>query len=494
MNRHGKAGSTAGSGPAGRLPRRRDWVNSWLEPPHADPHLSFWRVLRPVQLLVGSFVLVILSGTVGLRFLPGLYTGPGLGWLDALFTATSAVCVTGLIVVDTATYFTPLGQAFLLLLIQLGGLGILSFATFIILGLGGRLSLRQEQLSLSMAEVAPHIDFRHLARSIVRLTLLIEAAGAIVLWLAWTRAGLGPRNAVWPAVFHSVSAFCNAGFSTFTDSLIGFRQDPAILAPILALIILGGLGFLVLEEAWVLRHLPAGLRARRVSLHTRIVLVSSAGLLLGGWLLFGLLEWNGTLAGMPIPARVTNALFMSVTPRTAGFNTIDYSQVTEGTGFLTVILMFLGGSPGSTAGGVKTTTVALLVLLAWTRLRGRRSAVLWGRTVPEETLQRATGLFVTAFTILTGAILLLTVAGLPAVATAGVRGDFLARMFEAGSALGTVGLSMGLTPELTALGKGITVGLMLIGRVGALAVAAAIAAPERRSVQYRYAYEDVIVG
>jgi trk system potassium uptake protein TrkH len=185
---------------------------------------------------------------------------------------------------------------------------------------------------------------------------------------------------------------------------------------------------------------------------------------------------------------------MSVTPRTAGFNTIDYSQVTEGTGFLTVILMFLGGSPGSTAGGVKTTTVALLVLLAWTRLRGRRSAVLWGRTVPEETLQRATGLFVTAFTILTGAILLLTVAGLPAVATAGVRGDFLARMFEAGSALGTVGLSMGLTPELTALGKGITVGLMLIGRVGALAVAAAIAAPERRSVQYRYAYEDVIVG
>lgn len=467
-------------------------MNSWLEPPHTA-HRSVWRALRPVQLFVGSFLLLIAFGTIGLRLLPGLYTGPGLGWLDALFTATSAVCVTGLIVVDTATYFTSLGQAFLLILIQLGGLGIVSFATVVILGVGGRLSLRQQQLSVSLAEVAPHVDFRHLARSIVRFTVVIELIGALALWLLWS-ARLGWGGAVWPAVFHSISAFCNAGFSTFTDSLVGFRQQPAALLTIMALVVLGGVGFLVLEEAYVLRGLPRAVRLQRVSLHTRIVLASTALLLLGGWLLFAALEWRNTLAGLPAPARAVNALFMSVTPRTAGFNTVDYSQVGEGAGFLTVILMFLGGSPGSTAGGVKTTTFALLVLLAWTRLRGRRDANLWGRTVPDETLQRAAGLFVMGFAILTAAILVLAVVGLPAQSETALRNDFLARMFEAGSALGTVGLSMGITAQLTVGGKAITIALMLIGRVGPLAVAAAIAAPVHHAVRYRYAYEDVIVG
>ncbi len=480
--------------PRGRIPQPRygSWFQSWLEPPHAERR-SLWRVLKPVQLFVGSFMALIAFGTIGLMVLPGLYTGPGLGWLDALFTSTSAVCVTGLIVVDTATYFTTLGQAFLLLLIQLGGLGIISFATVIILGVGGRLSLRQEQLSLSMAEVAPHVDFRHLSRSIVRFTLLIEAVGALVLWLLWI-GDMGVGRAAWNAVFQAVSAFCNAGFSTFTDSLVGYREQPVVLLTIMALIVLGGLGFLVLEEAYVLRNLPPAIRRQRISLHTRLVLTTSAALLLGGWLLFAVLEWRGTLAGMPVWARGLNALFMSVTPRTAGFNTVDYSRVSEGTGFLTVLLMFLGGSPGSTAGGVKTTTFALLGLLAWTRLRGRRAAILWGRTVPDETLQRAVGLFVSAFTILTIAILVLAVVGLPPAHETALRSDFLARMFEAASALGTVGLSMGITPELTVLGKSIAVVLMLVGRVGPLAVAAAIAAPERKPVRYRYAYEDVIVG
>lgn len=468
-------------------------MNAWLEPPAAEQRRSFWRALRPVQLLVGSFALLILLGTVGLFVLPGLYTGPRLGWLDALFTATSAVCVTGLTVADTATYFTPLGQGFLLVLIQLGGLGIVSFATVITLSVGGRLSLRQEQISVSMAEVAPHVDFRRLARSIVRYTLLIEAVGALVLWFGFSPS-MGRGAAVWAAIFQSVSAFCNAGFATFSDSLTGFHNRPLVLVTIMLLIILGGFGFLVLEEANVLRKVPREIRWRRISLHTRLVLAASAGLLVGGWLIFAVLEWRGTLADMSIPDRLVNAMFMSVTPRTAGFNTVEYSQVAEGTAFLTVILMFLGGSPGSTAGGVKTTTFALLALLAWTRLRGRRAALLWGRTVPDETMQRAAGLFVTAFIILTGAIMLMSVLGLPETGETALRNDFLARMFEAGSALGTVGLSMGITPQLTALGKGIAIVLMLVGRVGPLAAAAAIAAPERQRVRYRYAYEDVIVG
>ncbi len=207
---------------------------------------NFWRSLTPPQLFVSSFLLLIVAGTLGLLALPGLYTGPGLGPLDALFTATSAVCVTGLIVVDTATYFTEAGQAFLLLLIQFGGLGMIAFTTLIILSFGQRLSLRQEALTghatLGNLEVPPH----RLARDVVRFTLLIEGTGALLLYLLCA-PDMGWQAALWPAVFHAVSAFCNAGFSTFSDSLTGFRHHPLVLGVIMGLIVLVGLVFLTLE-------------------------------------------------------------------------------------------------------------------------------------------------------------------------------------------------------------------------------------------------------
>ncbi len=453
---------------------------------------SVYRQLTGPQILLGSFLILIGGGTLGFEVLPGLYTGASLGWLDALFTATSAVCVTGLIVVDTATYFTAAGQVYLLLLIQLGGLGMVTIATWIIIALGRRLSLRTEGLAASGAEVAPNIDVKRLALDIVRFTFLLEGIGAVLLYLFWIPQ-LGAAGAVWPAVFHAVSAFCNAGFSTFSTSLMGFQQSPGVLFVIMALIVAGGIGFLTMEELF--RRRRSAVRRRRFSLHSRLALTTTGILIVGGWVLFAYFEWSITLEGLPLVDKLTNALFLSVTPRTAGFNSIDYAQATERTNFLTILLMSIGGSPGSTAGGLKTTTVALIGLMAWSRMQGRELVTLWDRSVPEETVQRSIGLFVLAFGIVTAAIFLLTSTEIENAPHTEVGHLFLAYMFEAASAFNTVGLSMGATGNLTITGKWTLILLMYLGRVGPLTFAAALALKQRvPSRRFRYAYEDTVVG
>lgn len=452
-----------------------------------------WQRLTTPQLFVASFAGLVLAGTLGLRMLPGLYTGARLGWLDALFTATSAVCVTGLIVVDTATYFTFAGQLFLLALIQLGGLGMIAFTTLIILALGKRLTLRAEALSRgASADVAPDVDLSLLGRDVVRFTLGFEAVGAMLLYMLWV-PDFGWTGAVWPAVFHSISAFCNAGFSTFSDSLIGAQRDPGILLTVTGLVIAGGLGFLTLEEFAQWRRAASG-RRFRLSVHSKLVLVTTGVLVMGGWLAFAVFEWRGVLGDLPAGHRIANALFLSVMPRTAGFNAIDYGAASDSTGFLTIILMFIGGSPGSTAGGIKTTTFLLLGLLAVSRMRGSEVVSIWRRSIPEETIQRAVGLAVVAFTIVTAGIFLLTWTEAETAAES-PHGRFLSHMFEAASAFNTVGLSMNITPTLTDPGRLLTAVLMFVGRVGPLTFAAAVALKRyRRSNDYHYAYEDVVVG
>ena len=455
---------------------------------------SVWRRLSAPQLFALSFLLLIAVGTVGLKAIPGLYTGEPLGWMDALFTATSAVCVTGLIVVDTAEYFTTGGQAWILFLIQAGGLGMITFTTVIILALGRRLSLRQEILSTSVAEVATEVDYRRLTRDVIRFTLLFEAAGAVLLYLLWLPR-MGVRGALWPAVFHSISAFCNAGFSTFTTSLMAFQEAPFTLLVIMALIVAGGLGFLTLEELYLSRRAHREQRRFRLSLHSRLALATTAVLLAGGWVLCTLLEWRLTLGELPLWAKLVNGLFMSVTARTAGFNSIDYDAASGGTNFLTILLMSIGGSPGSTAGGLKTTTFALIGLLAWSRFRGREITSVWGRSVPEETVQRAVGLFAVAFGVVTAAILGYVALEMGGVVHSRASRGFLPYMFEAASAFNTVGLSMGVTPELSAPGKWLTMLLMYLGRVGPLTFAAAIALPRTDARgEFRFAYENVVVG
>ena len=454
---------------------------------------SWWRSLLPSQLFIGSFLLLIGLGTAGFMVLPGLYAGPPLGWVDALFTATSAVCVTGLIVVDTAEYFTTWGQAYILLLIQLGGLGIITFTSVILAALGQRLSLRHEQMAGSRADLVDDIDYRELTWAILRFTFVAELIGAVLLYASWVPR-FGWEGAAWHSVFHTVSAFCNAGFSTFTTSLEAFQSNLPLLGVVMTLIVVGGLGFLTLEELNVWRGKRRDEGRFRLSLHSQIVLATTALLIVGGWAAFTVFEWHNTLAGMSVGERLVNGLFASITPRTAGFNTIDYAQVETETNFLTIVFMMIGGSPGSTAGGVKITTFALLGLLAWSRLRGRLTTSISGRTIPDATLQKSTSLFVVAFGIVAAGIFLYSVTEF-ADGVAASASPFLTYMFEAVSAFNTVGLSMGATGDLTTTGRLCTVVLMFIGRVGTLTFVAAMArTPERIKGGFRYAYEDVSIG
>jgi trk system potassium uptake protein TrkH len=360
---------------------------------------GLWQRISPPQLLVSSFALLIALGTLGLMCLPGLYKGPGLDMTEALFTATSAVCVTGLTVVDTATYFTPLGQAFLLILIQLGGLGMLAFTSLIIQILGFRLSLRSESLTHDARQGSPLVNLRRLTRDIVLFTFLIEATGAVLLYLLWGPR-LGWSQAWWPAVFHSISGFCNAGFSTNSDSLMGWQHSSLTLIVISSLIVAGGLGFVTLEESWLTFRSRKSNLFRRLSLNSRMILLTTLFLTVIPWPIFAAFEWKQGLGELSVGDKLVNAFFLSITPRTAGFNSIDYEASTDATNFLTMLLMVVGGAPGSTAGGVKVTTFALIVLLAWSRFRGYETTVFANRSIPQDTTQRAIGLAVLSFVVM----------------------------------------------------------------------------------------------
>ncbi len=446
------------------------------------------RKLAPAELFVGSFLMLTLLGTIGLKLLPGLYQGAPLGWNDAAFTATSAVCVTGLIVVDTATYFTFAGQAFLLLLIQLGGLGMLVLTSVIITALGGRPSLRAEAVAAGSRQMIPYIPARKLFIDVVRFTFIFEAVGALLLYGLWVPR-LGWGGAVWPSIFHAVSAFCNAGFSTNTTSLMPFHDSAGTITVISLLVIAGGLGFVTMEELYQIffRRLPSG---RRLSLHSKLVLSTTAVLTIWAWIFFALFEWHGLLDKMSIVDRLSNSLFMSITPRTAGFNTVDYALASDSTNFLTIILMMIGGSPGSTAGGMKTTTFALLGLLAWSRLRSHPTATFARRSIPEETIQRATGLFVIATGVVVLGVFVLAFIG----DVMGTQQTFIACLFETVSAFNTVGLSMGITTDLSVASRWVVIVLMFAGRTGPLAIASALIVRLSRRGRFRLAYEDVIVG
>jgi trk system potassium uptake protein len=446
------------------------------------------RRLAPAELFIGSFLALTLAGTLCLKLLPGLTHGSPLSWNDSVFTATSAVCVTGLTVVDTATYFTFAGQAVILLLIQLGGLGMLVLTSVIITALGGRPSLRTESLAAGSRQMLPHIPARKLILDVVRFTFTFELVGALWLYGLWAPK-YGWWDAIWPSIFHSVSAFCNAGFSTNTSSLMEFQGSTATIAVISILVIAGGLGFVTMEEIYYLlfRRKDA---IRRLSLHSKLVLTTTCFLTLTGWLLFAIFEWRGALAELDILDKLSNSLFLSVTPRTAGFNTIDYASASESTNFLTIILMMIGGSPGSTAGGMKTTTFALLGLVAWSRLRSHSTATFAHRSIPEETIQRATGLFVIA----TG-IVVIGVFGICFIGDLIDDGKtFLQRVFEVVSAFNTVGLSLGITPDLSPAARWIIIVLMFLGRTGPLSIAAALIVRLSRRGKFRLAYENVVVG
>ncbi len=429
--------------------------------------------LKPAQMLALSFLFTIGVGTYFLTLPAATADQQGASLLNALFTATSATCVTGLIVVDTSTYWSRFGQTVILILIQIGALGIMTISTSAGLLLGRRLGLRERVVLHEIFDEAMAEELIRLIRNIVKLTIVIELVGFALLVVKF--AGRMPRwtETLYQAVFHSVSAFCNAGFSLASDSLMKFVDDLGVNLIISTLIILGGLGYAVLgglSSLWPMkRSIRLGWKA--LSLHAKLTLVTSLVLISLGTVLFFFFEFDNTLLHLPLKDQIVAAYFQSVTARTAGFNTVDIGQLKPTTLFVLMILMFIGASPGSTGGGIKTTTVAVLILSVRSIVRQREEVEAFGRTISRTMIYKAAAIAVISLgVVLTLFLILLAVE----------QGDFLALAFEAVSAFGTVGLSMGITPQLTVWGKLIIITMMYVGRIGPLTLALAIGEPERR--------------
>ena len=440
--------------------------------------------IKPAQLVVFSFLLLILMGT-GLLMLPRATVQEGsMPFLDALFTATSAVCVTGLIVVDTATYFTHTGHWIILLLIQLGGIGVIAFATFLAASAGDQPGLRHLVVLQGVFDVASLLEARSLLIRVVAVTLSIEGVGALLLFNSWKESFSSLYERMFFSLFHAVSAFCNAGFSLFSNGLADpvHAFNPALNLIIIVLIVLGGLGFGVLWETFARFRLKQPIK--KFSVHARIVWLMTGLLLLVGMIGFWILEIRpgGTLEGLGTMQQFLAALFQSVTTRTAGFNTVDIAQISLPVVVLFVVLMFIGASPGSTGGGVKTTTFAVIALYITTYFRGKQEVELFHRFLARRTLRKALVSFAFAVSFITLAIFLLTITEPFSLA------DII---FEEVSAFATVGLSRGITGSLTASGKGIIILSMFAGRVGMLTLAAALT---RQVLSTRYRYPEVTIG
>ncbi len=442
--------------------------------------------LHPAQILMGSFLLIILFGT-GLLMLPrAVAPGNHLSFLDALFTATSATCVTGLIVVDTGSFFSPLGQGVILFLIQVGGLGIMTFSSFFALLLRRNISLRESAMLGNMLNV----EYQGLIREVLLYTILFtfafELFGAVLLFIGFLFQSFSPGDAAYAAVFHSISAFCNAGFSIFSDSLMGFTQNYWVLGTVMGLIVFGGLGFPVLMNlsGFRLRPLSGKHPLHRFTVQTRIVLFLSISLIALGTVIYLLLEWNTTLGGLSPVDKTVHALFQSITTRTAGFNTRDIGSIQIPTVLVFVALMFIGASPGSTGGGIKTTTIAVLFARVITVIRGREHTHIFHKKISDGVVNRALVVFMASLGFIMLAIFILTITEQQA---------FVDIVFEVVSAFGTVGLSRGITPELSAAGKVVIIIAMFLGRLGVLTISLALAGPVKPA-HFDYPAENVMVG
>ncbi len=442
-------------------------------------HALVWRLeLHPTALLLLSFAVLIVFGTA-LLLLPNS-THRGIALVDALFTATSAVCVTGLTVVDISAEFTLLGQAIVLLLIQLGGLGLMTFVSFFGLFFSGGLGVRERIALGELFTVESLSSIRQLLLAAVALTLAIEACGAVLLYLSDSGSGL------WKSVFHAVSAFCNAGFSLYPRNLEQQQGNGLYLAVIMVLIVLGGLGFPVLSGILRLRPWarPTVRLQHRLSVSTRIVLVTTAVLLGIGAVLLWLLERTAGLSALPVGQQWLHALFLSVTARTAGFNTVPTDQISPAGSLVLIVLMWIGASPASTGGGIKTLTIAIALIGAVQLLRGGERVELFWREIPLESVLKAFMALLVSGILLLGATLVLLWLE-PWVAP-------LDALFEVTSAHSTVGLSRGITASLRPESKLLLCAVMLIGRVGVLSVAMLLL-PVRPVQHYRYPPERVII-
>ena len=439
----------------------------------------------PTQQIAIAFAVIILLGAVLLTLPVASRSGRSCGFFFALFTATSATCVTGLTMFDTWTQWSGFGQIVILVMIEVGGLGFMSAASFVIFLFRRKVGLRQRMVMAQAMSLTDMDGVVRLQRLVLVGSLLIQLCGALILTLRfWPEFGFG--TAVKWGVFHSVTAFCNAGFDIFGvlkegSSVMLFYDDPLVLITLASLIMIGSLGFLVWQEV-VQQH-----SWKKFSVYTKLVLLSNVALLFGGMVLICLLEWNNpdTLGSMSVPNKLLNGFFQSATTRTAGYFSIDQGSLTDSGKAITVLLMLIGGSSGSTAGGLKTVTVVVLLLFLWSRIRSRSCVTVFKHTIPErQVLDAVTIVSIVVSLALFGAIVI--------SATSPV--DFTDALYESVSALATVGLTAGATTSLSLPAQILIIIYMYFGRVGVLTLSLGFLMGNRAEERFRYANTNLLIG
>lgn len=440
--------------------------------------------IPPGKLIILGFLALIMLGAI-LLYLPISNQQGRLSFIDALFVATSAVCVTGLSTVTVADQFTSFGQFILLLLIEIGGLGFMSVGILFLIMLRKKISFSSRLLLKDTLNIDTYAGVVKVMMFVLRISFIIQSMGALLLSLVFIPK-LGIIKGLFFSIFHAVSAFCNAGFDLFGDSLVSFTSNPLVLLVISALIIAGGLGFLVWLDLIEYRH------TKKITLHTKLALSVTVSLLLGGFVGLVLSDWQNPAfyqESVTTGNKLLNFLFLAVTPRTAGFFNGDYLKMSYGGLMITMLLMFIGGTSGSTAGGLKTTTFGVLLLQVKSILKGRKEAEFLQRAIPIETVMKAFVMLFLYVTLVMGATLILFI-----TETVPEKAGIEYILFEVISAVATVGLSMGLTPELTVGGKIIVMFLMFIGRVGIFTVLLSLTSKENDQGNYHYPKGKVIIG
>ncbi|MCC8027743.1 MAG: TrkH family potassium uptake protein [Clostridium sp.] len=439
--------------------------------------------ISQTQFIAYGFFLIIMTGTLLLMLPVSSRDGQSQPFLDCLFTATSASCVTGLVVADTWSQWSLFGQALLLIMIQLGGLGFISIGIFLSIVLRRKIGLKERGLMQESVNTLQIGGMVKLAKRIIIGTAIFEGAGAVILSLRFIPQ-FGWAKGIWYGIFHSVSAFCNAGFDLMGhvekyNSLCSYTGDWLVIGVISALIVVGGIGFIVWDDI-----AKKKLDVRHYMLHTKIVLVTTGIMLAGGTLLFYLMEHDNILVGMSGSEKFLACFFSSVTPRTAGFNNVDTAALTDGSKFLTAILMFIGGSPGSTAGGIKTSTLAVLLLYVFSNIRQTHGVEIFGRRLEDESIrQSACILTINLSLMLTATILIMVAQNLP-------MSDVF---FETCSAMGTSGMSTGVTRSLTSFSRVVLILLMYCGRIGSLSFALAFTRSSPKP-HVQYPAERITIG
>ncbi|CDG01953.1 Putative Potassium uptake protein, TrkH family [Clostridium chauvoei JF4335] len=436
--------------------------------------------LNGVQILALGFLTVIFLGAIILSLPISSANRESTSFLDSLFTSTSAVCVTGLVTLNTSAHWSVFGQTVIMMLIEIGGLGFMSFTTLIAIVIGKRITLRERLVMQEAMNTFSIQGLVSMVRYVFGFTFAVQLFGALLMSTQFIPK-YGLKTGIFYSIFHSISAFCNAGFDLFGNSLVGYSDNIVIILVISALIIIGGIGFTVWLEIY---HYKSG---KRLTVHAKIVILMSVVLVFGGAILMFIFECRNpeTLAGMNFKDKVLNAFFASVTPRTAGFNSISINGMTMAGKFLTILLMFIGGSPGSTAGGLKTSTFGIIILTVISVIKGREDTEVFGRRFAKELVYKAFALLF----IGVGLIIVVTMM----LSYTEVGATFMDLLYETTSAFGTVGLTTGLTPNLSNIGKVLIMLMMYFGRVGPLTVALALTR-KRKKTGYKYPEGKILIG